>query len=759
MRDQVSHLETIEIHQSRAEQQAESLAAIGELVIKLAAAPIDQDLWELIAESLKPITGALATLVTAYDPATRELVVKYIAASDWFVSMLNRHLGQSVVGFRVPVSPEMHRRMLAKVWRTVEDMSNVSLGTVPPSVAATLQSAMGIDRYASLALHHAGELIGTAVMGMPKNHPVPSADLLQTFAHLAAVSLRRKQTEEALRESEELYRTLVETSPDGIMMMDLDANILTANRELAKLMGWDCAEELVSRNGVDFLAPEEHHKAADEFRGLLTRGLLRDREYQLVRKDGSVFPAEISASLILDAHGNPRAMIGIVRDIAERKQMEEAMQRRACELDMLHRAGQGLNASLDMDQALAITLEKTCTLLQVDAGSIWLVDPETGELVCHSAIGPHRELMPGWRLGPGEGLVGWVAHNGHSTIVPDVQVDNRYHRDIEQKTGLILRSFLGVPLRVKEGIIGAIEVLSSEPNRFLPTDLALLESVVMSAAIALENARLYRDLQQRMEELQRTQAQLIQSAKMAAIGELAAGVAHELNNPLTAVLGFSELLLEHTEPDDPNWPRLEAIARQAIRARDIVANLLSFSRQTEFHREISDLNQVLQDALGLIRLRLKISGIVIREHYAMDLPPILMDTGRMKQVFLNIITNALHAMPKGGKLTVSSEQVGDEVAARVADTGEGIAAEHLPNIFEPFFTTRSIGKGSGLGLSVGLGIVQDHGGRIEVETQVGNGSTFTVWLPVHGETGGASRPATTHNGSQTKSTGTPPGHH
>jgi PAS domain S-box-containing protein len=539
----------------------------------------------------------------------------------------------------------------------------------------------------------------------------------------------------------------------------LDANILTANRELAKLMGWDCAKELLSRNALEFLLPEERHKAADELKGFLTNGLLKDREYQLVREDGSVFPAGIRASLISDAHGTPRAMIGIVRDITERKQMEEAMQRRASELDLLHRAGQGLNASLDMDQALAITLEKTCTLLQVDTGSIWLIEPETGELVCHSAIGPHKELMPDWRLGPGEGLVGWVARNGRSAIVPDVQEDDRYRRDIEQKTGLILRSFLGVPLRVKEGIIGAIEVLSSEPDHFLPTDLALLESVVMSAAIALENARLYRDLQQRMEELQRTQAQLIQSAKMAAIGELAAGVAHELNNPLTAVLGFSELLLEHAEPDDPNWPRLEAIARQAIRARDIVANLLSFSRQTEFHREMSDLNKVLQDALGLIRLRLKISGIVIREHYAMDLPPILMDTGRMKQVFLNIITNALHAMPKGGKLTLGTEQVGDEVVARIADTGEGIAAEHLPNIFEPFFTTKAVGKGSGLGLSVSLGIVQDHGGRIQVETQVGSGSTFTVWLPVHGETGGASRQGTIHNHLQTNSTGTPPDRH
>jgi signal transduction histidine kinase len=233
-----------------------------------------------------------------------------------------------------------------------------------------------------------------------------------------------------------------------------------------------------------------------------------------------------------------------------------------------------------------------------------------------------------------------------------------------------------------------------------------------------------------MVELKHTQAQLIQSAKMAAIGQLAAGVAHELNNPLTGVLGFAELLLRQASPDDPSRARLVTIAAEARRARDIVRGLLDFARQTEFHQEWADVNQVVQGTLALSRKRLEHGKVTVAEQYTSDLPRLLLDVGRMKQVILNLVTNALQGMPQGGTLTVTTEQVGSEVAVRIADTGAGIPVDILPRIFEPFFTTRPIGQGTGLGLSVSLGIVEQHGGRIEVESQEEKGSTFTVWLPV-----------------------------
>jgi len=245
-----------------------------------------------------------------------------------------------------------------------------------------------------------------------------------------------------------------------------------------------------------------------------------------------------------------------------------------------------------------------------------------------------------------------------------------------------------------------------------------------------EKERLYLDLETRLVELRETQSQLIQSAKLAAVGELAAGVAHELNNPLTSIMGFSNLLLWDAAPDDAMREDLETIVSEANRARTIVRNLLTFARQVESYPENSDLNQVLQETLALVRRHIESDGIEVVEQYAPDLPTLRLDVGRMKQVFLNLINNAHQAMAQGDRLFISSQQEGEELVVRIRDTGRGIPEEHRGQIFEPFFTTKPVGQGTGLGLSVSLGIVHDHGGRIEVESQVGQGSTFTVWLPI-----------------------------
>jgi two-component system NtrC family sensor kinase len=232
------------------------------------------------------------------------------------------------------------------------------------------------------------------------------------------------------------------------------------------------------------------------------------------------------------------------------------------------------------------------------------------------------------------------------------------------------------------------------------------------------------------EEQKRTQAQLIQSAKLAAVGELAAGVAHEINNPLTSVLGFSELLLRNSTLDDATRQDLFIIVEEARRTRDIVRGLLDFSRQTESHFVRLEVNQVLRDTLGLLRRQIESRKVGIEEDYGQGLPLLSLAAGKMKQVFLNLITNALNAMPDGGTLSVSSRREEDEVAVCIGDTGLGIPDEIFPRIFEPFFTTKVAGRGTGLGLSVSLGIVQEHRGRITVASHAGEGSIFTVWLPI-----------------------------
>jgi signal transduction histidine kinase len=250
------------------------------------------------------------------------------------------------------------------------------------------------------------------------------------------------------------------------------------------------------------------------------------------------------------------------------------------------------------------------------------------------------------------------------------------------------------------------------------------------AAASLQRHKAEQALRQKIEELGEIQTKLVDAANTAAVRELAAGVAHEINNPLTSILGSAEYLLERPGWDRRARRRLEAIVRQARKARDIIRGLLDYARQQENLRERAIINDIVRSTLDMVRERMAHGCIALEEEYAPDLPLVRLDIARMKQVLMNICTNAIHAMPDGGTLTVWTEGGEGEVAVYFADSGVGIPAESLSRIFEPFFTTRPLGEGTGLGLAISRSIVQEHGGRIEVESHVGKGSTFVVWLPV-----------------------------
>ncbi|MEK6576934.1 MAG: ATP-binding protein [Nitrospirota bacterium] len=238
-----------------------------------------------------------------------------------------------------------------------------------------------------------------------------------------------------------------------------------------------------------------------------------------------------------------------------------------------------------------------------------------------------------------------------------------------------------------------------------------------------------RELRARMDELKSTRDQLIHSARLAALGELAGHIAHEINNPLTSVLGYTSLLIE-TESDPERTTQLKIVEGEGLRAREIVKKLLDFAHQVELKRERVDINHIIKVVLSLVTGPARASNIAIKEEYTEGLPDIMVDVSQIEQVFLNIINNSMDAMPNGGILTVKSFLAGGYITVSVSDKGRGIEAEMLPRIFEPFFTTKDKVSGAGLGLSVSLGIIERHGGKIDVESSVGEGTKFTVRLPV-----------------------------
>jgi PAS domain S-box-containing protein len=225
------------------------------------------------------------------------------------------------------------------------------------------------------------------------------------------------------------------------------------------------------------------------------------------------------------------------------------------------------------------------------------------------------------------------------------------------------------------------------------------------------------------------QEQLQHSEKMASIGLLAAGVAHEVNTPLAGISSYTQLLRQQVEPDDPRAGILEKIEKQTFRAAKIITNLLNFARAGTSETQGLDVNQLLQDVLSLVEHQLQHAHIQVRRELAPDLPRIRGNDNRLQQVFFNLVLNARDAMPKGGWLAIQTRARGPEVVIEVRDTGDGIRREDLKRIYDPFFTTKGVGRGTGLGLSVSYGIVREHGGTISVESAPGKGTTFEVALP------------------------------
>lgn len=246
---------------------------------------------------------------------------------------------------------------------------------------------------------------------------------------------------------------------------------------------------------------------------------------------------------------------------------------------------------------------------------------------------------------------------------------------------------------------------------------------------------LEKKVDERTKELVEVQGHLIQSEKLASLGKLAAGIAHEINNPLGGILIYSYLILEETPKDNPHYDNLKKIVKETTRCKDIVKGLLEFARPKEPEMSLTDINDVIERSLSIVERQVLFQNITIKKEYSRGLPRTIADGAQLQQVFINMIINAAEAMKGNGALTIKSslEQDKQYLAIEFTDTGHGIREEDKKRLFEPFFTTKEVGKGTGLGLAISYGIIQKHHGDISVSSQVGKGTTFKVRLPVRKE--------------------------
>jgi signal transduction histidine kinase len=432
--------------------------------------------------------------------------------------------------------------------------------------------------------------------------------------------------------------------------------------------------------------------------------------------------------------------------LADYTRLREEAEGRARNLGLIHEVVQQVIGLTDPREVAVITSDLLARYFAYELAAVFIAD-EKGNLTIGGFGGTSQNVvkraMKSFGYPVMGGITGHVFGTGESTMVNDVLQDKRYRAIKGWQAG----SEMCVPIREGERIIGIIDVESSSRNAFTHNDFIALESLAGILASVITSADQYQRLQVTISQLRTTQMELrarmeaqrsaenrlIQAAKLAAVGEMAAGIAHELNNPLTSVTGFAELVLEDMPEGSESRKDLETVMREALRARDVVRRLLDFARQGESTRSRASLNEVIEDIVALSRHLIHTSGIELKLKLEDGLPWILVDANQIKQVLINLVHNALQAMPDGGEMTIRTSTAArnnrDWVIVSVQDTGVGIPSIDQTRIFEPFYTTKGNHGGTGLGLSVTYGIVTDHGGQIEVESQPGAGAKFTVWLP------------------------------
>jgi signal transduction histidine kinase/CheY-like chemotaxis protein len=412
--------------------------------------------------------------------------------------------------------------------------------------------------------------------------------------------------------------------------------------------------------------------------------------------------------------------------------LHEETQVRLRHTETLVAVSQAIGSTLELSEVMRRATREMVRALGGDMGVAWLLAPDRSRFV--PLVGYHipKDLLTATAassLNLDDPIIAALRAARGPIAAADSQ---REHWSSMAAARVVAhKSMLIQPIFWKDELIGGFSILwLRQPHRFTAEELRLAEGIALQGGLAIENSRLYEGVKQQMAELKRTQAQLVQSTKLAAIGELAANIAHEINNPLTTVLGFASFIAERLSPDDPTREELGLIQEEASRARDIVRDLLQFSRQRDFMPEPADVNTVLEQVVSMVRRQGALNTVTVEEAFGRELPMVEMDVPRIKQVFLNIINNAVYAMKEGGTLTIRTEATGEGVRVAFTDTGPGIPPELVSRIFDPFFTTKPEVSGTGLGLSVSLGIVQSHGGSIDVDSEDGRGSTFTVTLPL-----------------------------
>ncbi len=499
---------------------------------------------------------------------------------------------------------------------------------------------------------------------------------------------------------------------------------------------WDVQQQLTA---ADWQEHEEYQRLLtaqhEAYHAEAVAVLNQPSELVMQHRDGSRRIVQQVVFPIVTEQGRTR-LGSSVRDLTQQHQIAEDLALRVRELAALDNASRALTSSLEIKQVLATIIQEIQDLLKAERAAVLLRDAASDDLVFAAAAGENSEKLIGTRLPINHGIAGWVARERQSALVQEAYQDPRFWGSADAQTGYLTRSVVAVPIKYRGAVWGVIEAINKRDSGFSERDREMLEALAGSAAIALENARLYQAEREQTHRLKESQAWLIHSEKMSALGRLAASLTHEINNPLQALR--SGLTLIQSDLNDGANPAdvlhdLRIIDQEVKRISDLMLRLREFSRPVQLDTSPTDLHALLETILNLTGQQMQRHHIRVELHRDQAVPVIVASADQLMQVFMNLVLNAIDVMPDGGTLKIATNVDRSRadfaaICVKVSDTGCGIAPEVLPRIFEPFFTTKE--DGTGLGLAISFEIVKSLGGEITVVSQPGAGATFTVVLPL-----------------------------
>ncbi|MDD5222367.1 MAG: PAS domain S-box protein [bacterium] len=618
----------------------------------------------------------------------------------------------------------------------------------------------------------------------------------------------RKKAVEALQESEEMYRSLMKTSPDAVTVTDLDGNITDVSQRTLELHGFKNHEELLGKSAWELIAPEDHQNALDNLQKTIKTGIVRSLEYIMLKKDGSRFIGELNAAVIRDAAGKPRAFISTTRDITKRKQVEEELWAKDSAI------ASSINAFALSDTEGNITYVNPAFLRMWGYGSekeilgrpaiqFWRLTEKASEFLRtlqekgswegeitatrRNGTGFDAEVLASMVRGKSGNFIGVMASFVDITERKQVESERtRLATAVEQAgEGIIIitrdqkilyvnpaferisgylrqeisgRDFSMLESRkpgqtfsqemwkiVQLGQIWTGQQINQRKDGSLCEVEVTISPIRDRAGVITSFVAVEQDITHEI----RLERQLRQAQKMEAIGTLAGGIAHDFKNILGIIMGYTDMALLDTPGESPAKRNLEQVLKAGHRGKDLIKQITTFSRRSEQEKKTVRLTPIIEETLNFLRASLP-TTIDIRQSFAAEVDTVFADPTQINQVLMNLCANSAHAMrEKGGTLTVSLSEMtlgpenassfpgirpGPYLKMTVTDTGHGMGPEILDRIFDPYFTTKDPGEGTGMGLSVVHGIVQDHEGFVSVHSEAGKGSSFEIYLPrVHPE--------------------------